>query len=168
MLRPLTLGLILAALGGCTDGGPDTGPYLAASIDGVAFRRPASDGVVVYSVDAPDGAGMVFSVASRRSIGGVEYLAIDLPNPPAVGTYHLGGDSATATYATCPTEALTDCASWTAIASDPGTLEIAAIDTASGSIEGTFAFHGHFLGDSAGAVKPVTEGRFRIRFTPAP
>lgn len=169
MLRPLiTTVIVAAALAGCNGEESPPTPFIGASVAGTAWVRPASEGQVVYTVDAPDGPGTVYSIASRSFGSSREYLAIDLPNPPRLGTFSLGGDTAFATYAICTGAAAAPCSSWRAIASDPGTLTITAIDTSAGTIAGSFAFHGHLGGESAGDVKNVTAGRFLIHFAPPP
>lgn len=169
MLRPLTRTILLLALAACGSEEQGSMGYIAAQVDGAAWRAPASEGTVVYSLGSPDGAGFVYSSAFKRVQFGGEILSLDLPNPPALGVHALGGDSAYAMFASCPSQDLNDCAVWRSISSDPGTLEITAIDTAAGTISGTFAFPGHFLSDTrGGAVKSITAGAFRIHYVIPP
>ena len=168
MLRPLTGALLMLALAGCGSDEQGSATYIAARVDGAAWKAGASEATVVYSLGTPDGAGFVYSSAFKRVPFGGEFLSLDLPNPPTLGVHALGGDSSFATFMSCPTQDLSDCAFWRSVASDPGTVEVTAIDTAADMIEGTFTFRGHFLGDSGGAVKGISKGRFRIHFVPAP
>lgn len=168
MLRTLSGGLLLLALAGCGSEEGSASAALAVRVDGTWWRAPASEGVVVYSGSDPEGAGYVYTAGLVRTGSGNEFLSLDLPNPPAVGTYSLGGTTAFATFLSCPAPDAAACAFWSTIPSDPGTVSITAIDTAAGTIAGTFSFRGHFSGDSAGAVKTFSGGQFVIRFAPVP
>jgi hypothetical protein len=158
-MRALIFAAALVLLSGCGDGEGIGAPYIAADVDGIGWRGSASEGVVAYSVDDPEGSGSIFTVASR----GHQLLVLNLPNPPAIGSWSLGGDSADASFLSCPNNELADCISWEAITSHPGTLEITAIDPESGRIAGTFSFKGYALGDSTGATRMITAGSFDIR-----
>jgi hypothetical protein len=162
-MRALIFTVALVLLSGCGDGEGIGAPYIAADVDGIGWRGSASEGVVAYSVDDPEGSGSISTIASRQIPPGNQLLSLNLPNPPAVGTWSLGGDSATAAFMSCPNNVLADCIWWAPIASDPGTLEITAIDPESGRIAGTFTFKGYALGDSTGASRNFTGGRFDIR-----
>ena len=164
-LSLIAIGLVLT---GCGSTEPNATPYVSAVVAGSPWRGSGPDAELVYTVDAPDGAGMWTAIASRPLGSTSELLSLSLPNPPAPGTYAVDGATAHATFATCPTQTIADCAFWTAVPGDPGQLEIIAVDTAARMIEGTFSFQGHFLGDSAGPVTVVSNGRFRIRLATSP
>lgn len=168
MLRALTLMGVGLAVAGCGSTEPISGPYVIAVVAGRGWRATASDAVLAYSVDAPDAGATWSSLAARQAGTTSELLSLNLPDPPRVGTYAIDGTIAHAAYLTCPTEALADCAAWPAIPSDPGQLEITAVDTAALMIEGTFSFRGHLLGDSPGPVKEISNGRFRIHLGSPP
>lgn len=128
-MRALNTLLLVGLLAGCGDGEGVGTAYIAAEIDGVTWRQPASEGIVVYSV----------------------------------GTSAIDGEEAAASFSSCPNDVLADCIGWEAIPSDPGTLEITAIDAGTGRITGTFSFTGYVLGDSTGTTKNFTAGSFDIR-----
>jgi hypothetical protein len=162
-MRVLTSLLLLSLLAGCGTDEGTAGPYLQASISGVSWREAASEGVVVYSVDHPDGSGSIFTIAARDVGAGVQLLSLNLPNPPAIGTYPLTGGEVGAVFSSCPNNVLADCISFTPVPAHPGTLEITSIDPETGRITGTFSFTGYALGDTTGSIKHVTGGSFDIR-----
>lgn len=162
-MRRSLLALIAAlSLAGCGDGEGSGTPFIRASFDGKLWSAEAQEGTVVYVAEDPDGAGKLFTIASRRVGGGSQYLSMNLPMPPAVGAYALDGQAALATFASCPNDVLGDCISWTAVPEHPGTLIIDRIDPVDGLIEGSFVFNGYALGNPEGPSKSFTAGRFRI------
>ncbi len=168
MSRALTLLLVGLATAGCGSTEPTSGPYVTAVVAGRSWRAPASEAQLVYSVDSPDAGGSWFTIASRQMGTTSELVSLNLPDPPHLGAYSIDGGAARATFASCPTQDLADCAAWPAIPGDPGQLEITAVDTAALMIEGTFSFRGHLLGDSLGPVKVISNGRFRVHLTSPP
>lgn len=168
MRHALSLIVTVLALTGCGSTEPSTAPFLTAVVAGSRWRGPTSDAELVYTVDAPDGAGMWTTIASRPLGSTSELLSLGLPDPPGPGIYPIDGTTAHASFATCPTQNVADCTFWAAVPSDPGQLEITAVDTAARTIEGIFSFNGHFLGDGAGSVVVVSNGRFRIRLATSP
>ena len=157
MRRTLILIAFCTTLAAC-GGGEEDSSYIRAMIDGSMWSAEASD-EVVYLVDGPDG---IVSVASRTVGGGSQIFSVVLPNPPGLGTTSLDGSAAHAAYSTCPNVDLADCASWVAIASDPGILTITRIEPNTGLIEGGFAFRGHLLGQPAGPTRMISSGWFVI------
>ena len=162
MRRSLIALMAMLSLVGCTDGEGPGAPFIRATVDGKVWIAEAQEGTVVYVVDDPDGAGKIFTIASRHLGGGSQYITLNLPMPPAIGTYQLDGAAAHATYASCPDDVLADCISWSAVAAHPGTLIIDRIDPVDGVIEGSFVFDGYALGNPEGTSKSFTGGRFRI------
>jgi len=161
-MRALTLLLCGLILVGCGDE-EGSAAYIAATIDGAPWRGAAVEGIVVYTVEDPEGSGSIFSSAHRPFGAGEQILSVNLPNPPALGVYALDGSEASAAYVSCPDDVLADCIGWQPVAGHPGTLEITAIDPESGRIAGTFSFAGYPLGDSTGTPKYFTSGAFDIR-----
>ncbi|MEO6066367.1 MAG: hypothetical protein ABIQ41_00130 [Gemmatimonadales bacterium] len=158
MRRTLILIAFCTTLAAC-GGGEEDSSYIRAMIDGSMWSAEASEGEVVYLVDGPDG---IVSVASRTVGGGSQIFSVVLPNPPGLGTTSLDGSAAHAAYSTCPNVDLADCASWVAIASDPGILTITRIEPNTGLIEGGFAFRGHLLGQPVGPTKTISSGWFVV------
>ena len=159
MRRSLTLLVALISLASCGEGEGVGQAFIRASFDGQMWSAEAQEGTVVYIVDGPDG---IFTIASRRSGGGSQYISMNLPMPPALGSYDLDGSVARATYASCPNDVLADCISWSAVPEHPGTLIIDRVDPIDGVIEGAFVFNGYALGNAQGSSKSFTGGRFRI------
>ena len=163
MRRSLTLLVALLSLAACSDGeGPGT-PFIRVTLDGQPWSAEAQEGTVVFPPADPDGAGRIFTLASRPYGGGSQILTMDLPMPPALGTYALDGVTAAATFTSCPNDVLADCIGWSAVAEHPGALIIDRIDPVDGVIEGAFVFNGYALGNPLGQSKSFTAGRFRIR-----
>lgn len=161
MRRSLTLLMALFSLAGCGEGEGTGQAFIRASFDGQVWGAEAQEGIVVFGVGSPDSGGTVWSLARRRAGGGSQFIALNLPMPPAIGTYELNGSGALATYASCPND-VSDCIYWSAVVQHPGTLIIDRIDPIDGLIEGAFVFNGYALGDPQGPSKSFTAGRFRI------
>lgn len=161
MRRSLTLLMALFALASCGEGEGTGQAFIRASFDGQLWSAEAQEGIVVYGVGSPDSGGTVWSLARRRAGGSSQFIALNLPMPPAIGTYELNGSGALATYASCPND-VSDCIYWSAVAEHPGTLIIDRIDPVDGVIEGAFVFNGYALGNPQGSSKSFTAGRFRI------
>ncbi len=162
MRHTLISALTLVTLAACNDSGDPTRTYINARIDGTYWSGPASEGQVVYTVEGPAGPGIIVSIASIRVGSGSQVLSLGLVNPPALGTAALDGAAGRGSWNSCPNNILADCASWSAIPSDPGTLTITKIDPGTGLIEGTFSFTAYLLGNSTAAKKSITEGQFAI------
>ena len=162
MRRSVLTLIALLCVAGCGDGEGTGNAFIRATFDGRVWSAEAQEGIVVYDVDSPDAGGTVWSLASRPAGRGSQYLALNLPMPPAIGTYALDGSTARATFGSCPGGDVADCISWSAVAQHPGTLIIDRIDPAEGLIEGSFVFNGYALGDPDGPSKSFLAGRFRI------
>lgn len=162
MHRPLIALLLVAAVVACNDGEGVAPTYIHAQVGGKYWSGPASEGTVVYPGGAPDGAGLIYTVATHSISGGKEFLSLDLPTTPSIGSYPLDGISAFATFAACPDQDLADCIYWKPVAGHAGTLSITHVDPATGLIEGTFSFTGYLLRDTTKATKSITEGQFSI------
>ena len=162
MRRSLTLLVTLFSLAGGGEGEGTGQAFIRASFDGQMWSAEAQEGIVVFGVGSPDSGGTVWSLASRPAGGGSQFIALNLPMPPAIGTYELNGSGALATYASCPNDLVADCIYWSAVSEHPGTLIIDRIDPVDGLIEGAFVFNGYALGNPQGSSKSFTAGRFRI------
>jgi hypothetical protein len=162
MRRPLISTFLLLSLLACSSGEGGASTYISAQVGGKYWSGPASDGVLVYTAEIPDGPGFVSTVAAHTIAGGKEFLALGLPTPPAVGSYSLDGLAAFATFSACPDQDLADCIYWKQVPGDPGTLSITHIEPTTGLIEGTFAFTAYLLGDSTAAKKSIMQGQFAI------
>lgn len=161
MRRPLTLlftTLVLASCGG--DEGADT--FIRANVGGSLWSAAAEEGMVVYSVDFPDGGAEISVIASKEIGAGSQFIALNLPIPPDVGSYALDGTTTRVAYASCPDNVLADCIYWSSVAQHPGTLTIDHVDLEAGIVEGDFTVTGYALGDTAGTTKLFTGGHFRI------
>ena len=160
MLTALCLGVL-----GCGADEASTTTYIAASVDGRPWYAEATDGMVVYGFDASPGLASVYSISSQNFGAQVQFLSINLPLPPLPGTYRLGVDSAFATYGLCQgRNGLDGCTIWRATNALPGTMTITSVDSATGMIEGSFAFTGHSAGSPPAPDKSVLGGRFRVHF----
>jgi hypothetical protein len=158
-VRLLTLLLCGLILVGCGDE-EGASPYIAATIDGIRWSGPASDGVVSYVVEHPG--GWIYTMASRPYRKGHQHLVLNLPLVIALGTYPIDGDTADASFLSCPDDVLADCIWWSPVANDAGTLEVTDFDLESGRIAGTFSFEGYPMGDSTGTPRQFTGGAFEI------
>jgi hypothetical protein len=161
MRRTLTSLLALTALVACGDE-EGSNAHIRASFDGQIWSAAAEPGIVVYSGEDPDGAGRIFTIASRRYQGGTQFLSLNLPEVPTVGSYPLDGHTTTATFASCPNDVAADCIHWTPVAGHPGTLTIDRVNASTAIVEGNFSFTGYALGDSDGPTKLFTAGHFRF------
>ena len=162
MRRSLITLMTMLSLAGCGDGDGSGTPFIRASFDGQLWSAEAQEGTLVYGAGSPDSGGTVWTLASRKAGGGSQFIAMNLPMPPSIGTHAINGSTALATYASCPNDVLADCIYWAAVAEHPGTLIIDRIDPVDGLIEGSFMFNGYALGNPAGSSKSFTAGRFRI------
>jgi hypothetical protein len=162
MRHTLIATIVLLALPGCASNDGPIPTYITATVAGSHWTGPASEGMVVYTPDAPDGPGFIYSIASHPATGGVEYLAIDLPNGATTGSFPLDGLTATAAFAFCPGPQQADCSAWKPVGGHPGTLTITRFEAETGLIEGTFSFTGYLAGDSTAATKTITNGLFSI------
>jgi len=162
MRRSLIALLLFATVTACNDGPGAAPAYIHAQVDGKYWTGPASEGVVVYPIDAPDGAGLIYTVATHSISGGKEFISLDLPTAAAIGSYPLDGVAATATFAACPEPDAADCIYWRPVAGHGGTLTITNVDAATGLIEGTFSFTAYLLGDTTKVTKSITQGQFSI------
>jgi len=162
MRRTLIAVSLLSGLVACGDGEGPVPSYIHAQVGGSYWSAPASEGVVVFPGAVPDGPGVIYTAAMRTVGGGTQILSLDLPNPPSVGSYPLDDLTAFATFASCPTQNVADCAYWTPVPGHPGTLAITHIEPTTGLIEGTFVFTGYLLGDSTATTKSITQGQFSI------
>lgn len=157
-LTPLLATIVLASCGG--DEGADT--FIRANLGGALWSAAAAEGIVVYSVDFPDGGAEISVIASKRIGAGSQFIALNLPIPPDVGSYPLDGTTTRVAYASCPDNVLADCIYWSSVTQHPGTLTIDHVDPEAGIIEGDFAVTGYALGDTTGTTKLFTGGHFRI------
>jgi hypothetical protein len=162
MRHTLISTIISLALAGCASGDGPIPTYITATVAGSHWIGPASEGAVVYTPDAPDGPGYIYSIASHPATGGVEYLALDLPNGATTGDFPLDGLTATAAFAFCPGPQQADCSAWKPVAGHPGTLTITRFEAETGLIEGRFSFTGYLDGDPTGTTKFITSGLFSI------
>lgn len=162
MRRSLIALIVTLAIAGCGNGEGSGAPFIRTSVDGQVWSAEAQEGTVVYLAGDPDGAGKIFTLATRSVGGGTQRLTMNLPMPPAIGTYALDGTAALATFQSCPNNVAGDCISWSAVPEHPGTLIIDRVDPVDGVIEGAFVFTGYALGNPAGASKSFGAGRFRI------
>ncbi|HVX88799.1 MAG TPA: hypothetical protein VG940_07735 [Gemmatimonadales bacterium] len=166
MRRALIVLAALLLVAGCgADEGEET--FIRVNVDGVLRSGPAIDAQLTFSVDNPDDSGTYASVAVQ-TIGTTERIfSLGLPVSLVPGTYALDGHGTWAGYASCPVNgAVNDCAFWTVVPEDPGTLTITDFDGETRIARGTFTVNGHFLGDPEGEVKPLTSGAFAIRVPP--
>lgn len=163
MRRSLITVLALLMVSSCTgDEGAET--FIRVNVDGALWSAPAGDAQLAYTVDNPDDSGYYVSVAAQTRGSMQQLFSLGLPDPVVEGSYALNGLGTWAAYASCPTNTdFGDCAYWTVVPEDPGTLTITAVDGTTDIVTGTFSLNGHFLGESDGAVKPLTSGAFAIR-----
>lgn len=162
MRRSLIALFATLSLAGCGDGEGTGTAFIRASFDGKMWSAEAQEGTVVYGVGSPDSGGTIWTLARRPYGGGSQFIALNLPMTPTIGTHPLNGSTALATFASCPNDVVGDCIYWSAVAEHPGTLIIDRIDPVDGLIEGSFVFNGYALGNPEGPSKSFTAGRFRI------
>ena len=149
--------LIAAALLGACGSEEGEGAYIRVTVDGVVWEGAAMEGQVVYAA----GGSSIYVPAFGSAGGDEQSLHLSLPNPPALGTIALDGNTASATWAVC-SDLEGPCTDHRAVPSHPGSLTIASIEPNSGRMSGTFTFTGFPSGDTLAVAKTFTSGTFSV------
>lgn len=158
-MRTLTLLFTLALLAAC-EGDEGSATYIQASIDGLPWREAASEGIVAYTVEDPD--GWIFTSASRSHANGRQTLILNIPMPVTVGTYPLDGHVANAAVSACPNGMADDCMWWGLAPGRSGVLTVTSVDHLEGNIIGSFSFDAYPLRDTTNVPLHLTSGKFEI------